>query len=203
MDLYPLFLVVAAATVANPGPGVLLTLTNSLRNGLRDTYGGIAGLATGALVIAALSATGLGVLLATSARAFTVTKLLGAAYLLYLGVRLWRSPVRPLELADPVAVGLPGRFAEGVTLQVTNPHAIVFFLSVFPQFVDTEGSAAGQFALLVASYGMLIVLIHTVYALTARRARAWLGSERGGRAVNRVGAMVFWLFGAGLAMARR
>jgi homoserine/homoserine lactone efflux protein len=79
VHLYLLFLFMAAATVLSPGPGVVMTLTNALRYGLRGTFGGILGIAVGALVVAATSATSLGVLLATSALAFTVLKLLGAA----------------------------------------------------------------------------------------------------------------------------
>ena len=82
-----LFVTVAALTVASPGPGVVMTLSNALRFGLRGAFSGILGIACGALVVAALSATSLG-LLATSATAFTAAKFAGAAYLLYLGIRL-------------------------------------------------------------------------------------------------------------------
>jgi hypothetical protein len=79
MTLYPVFLVVAAATVASPGPGVVLTLTNALRYGFPGTFAGILGIAVGGMAVAGISATGLGVLLATSAAAFTAIKLVGAA----------------------------------------------------------------------------------------------------------------------------
>ncbi len=148
MTLYPVFLLVAATTVLSPGPGVVMTLTNSLRYGFRGTLGGILGIAAGALAVAALSATGLGVLLATSAMAFTILKYAGAAY-------------------------LPAR------------------------------AFGGQFALLVVTYSMLVILIHCGYALTAQRARQWLVSERGGRAVNRLGGAAFVCFGAALATSRR
>jgi threonine/homoserine/homoserine lactone efflux protein len=84
MKLYPLFLLMVAVTVFSPGPGVVMTLTNSLRHGLRGAFGGILGVSFGALVVAAISATSLGVILATSAVAFTTLKLMGAAYLVYL-----------------------------------------------------------------------------------------------------------------------
>jgi threonine/homoserine/homoserine lactone efflux protein len=92
MKLYPLFLLMAAVTVFSPGPGVVMTLTNSLRHGLRGAFGGILGVSFGALVVAAISATSLGVILATSAVAFTTLKLMGAAYLVYLCIKLWRAP---------------------------------------------------------------------------------------------------------------
>ncbi|HEX6107649.1 MAG TPA: LysE family transporter [Gemmatimonadales bacterium] len=203
MTLYPIFLLVATATVLSPGPGVVMTLSNSLRYGFRGTVGGILGIAAGALAVAALSATGLGVLLATSAVAFAALKYVGAAYLIYLGVRLWNAPLLRIEerAAHPASAGR--RFAEGLSLQLTNPKAIFFFLSVFPQFIDPTRGYGAQFALLVLTYSTLVVVIHCGYALTAERARRWLGSTRGGRAVNRVGGAAFVCFGAALATAKR
>lgn len=196
----------ATATVFSPGPGVLMTLSNALRYGLRGTIGGIFGIAFGALVVAAISATSVGIVLATSAFAFTIMKFIGAAYLIYLGIRLWRA--EPFNLAAPGADAAPGagfgrRFAEGLSLQLTNPKAIFFFLSVFPQFIQPELSYAGQFTLLVLTYSALVVVIHCLYALSARHARGWLTSARGGRLLNRIGGATFVFFGAALVMARR
>lgn len=203
MTLYPIFLLVAATTVLSPGPGVVMTLTNSLRYGFRGTFGGILGISAGALAVAALSATGLGVLLATSAMAFTILKYIGAGYLVYLGVRLWKAPPFRFEERSPHPAGIGRRFVEGLSLQLTNPKAIFFFLSVFPQFIDRTRDFGGQFAVLVLTYSTLVILIHCGYAVTAQRAKRWLASERGGRAVNRVGGAAFVFFGAALATARR
>jgi threonine/homoserine/homoserine lactone efflux protein len=201
--LYPLFLLMAATTVLSPGPGVLMTLTNSLRFGMRGTFGGIVGIALGALVVAAISATGLGVLLAASATAYTVMKYLGAAYLFYLGIRLWRSPAVRIDDSRAVEVSFRRRFLEGLSLQLTNPKAIFFFLSVFPQFIRADRPYAAQFATLVLSYSALVLFIHSGYALTAQRVRRWLTSEHGARTLNRLGGATFCCFGAAMATARR
>jgi homoserine/homoserine lactone efflux protein len=203
MKLYPLFVLMATATVLSPGPGVLMTLSNALRYGFRGTIGGILGVACGSLLVALVSATSLGVVLATSALAFTVLKFAGAAYLVYLGVRLWRAP--PFQFADLAAhpASFGRRFAEGVSLQLTNPKSIFFFLSVLPQFIDPSAHYAAQFSVLVLTYATLVVLIHCLYALFAQRARRWLGSERGGRGLNKAGGATFVFFGAALATAQR
>jgi homoserine/homoserine lactone efflux protein len=203
VQLYLLFFVMAATTVFSPGPGVVMTLTNALRYGLRGTIGGILGIACGALVVAAISATSLGVLLATSALAFTILKFIGAAYLVYLGIRLWRSP--PFKFSEQSAheATFGRRFIEGISLQLTNPKAIFFFLSVFPQFIDPEMSYSVQFAALVLTYATLVVVIHCIYAFFARRAKSWLTSERGGRVVNRTAGTTLVIFGAALATAKR
>lgn len=203
MQLYLLFFVMAATTVFSPGPGVVMTLTNALRYGLRGTIGGILGIACGALVVAAISATSLGVLLATSAVAFTILKFIGAAYLVYLGIRLWRAP--PFKFSEQSAheATFGRRFIEGISLQLTNPKAIFFFLSVFPQFIDPKMSYSVQFAALVLTYATLVVVIHCIYAFFAGRAKSWLTSERGGRVVNRTAGTTLVIFGAALATAKR
>jgi len=203
MHLYAVFLVVAAATVCSPGPGVVMTLTNSLRHGPRGAFAGIAGIASGALLVAAVSVTGLGLLLAASALAFPVVKLVGAAYLAWLGVRLWRAPPLRLDAAATTPTSWRRRFVAGLSLQVTNPKAVIFFLSAFPQFIEPGRSYAVQFAILVATYAALVVAIHSIYARFAGRARSWLATERGARTVNRVAGTAFVAFGAALATAKR
>lgn len=203
MKLYTLFLLMATATVFSPGPGVVMTLTNAIRYGVRGTIGGIFGVAFGAFVVAAISATSLGVLLATSAVAFTIMKYVGAVYLVYLGLKLWRAPGLQFNEAAAHEAGFGKRFLEGISLQLTNPKAIFFFLSVFPQFIDASAGYARQFLLLVVTYSALVIVIHCLYAFTARRAKAWLTSPRGGRAVNKAGAATFLFFGAALAAAKQ
>jgi len=203
VQLYSLFLLMATVTVLSPGPGVVMTLTNALRYGIRGTLGGILGIAFGALVVAAISATSLGVLLATSALAFTILKFVGAAYLIYLGIRLWNSPPVKFNEHSAHEANLGKRFLEGLSLQLTNPKAIFFFLSVFPQFIVPENNYSVQFATLVLTYSTLVVTIHCLYALFAKRAKAWLTSERGGHAVNKLAAGAFVFFGVALATAKR
>lgn len=204
MRLYFLFLLMASATVLSPGPGVLMTLSNALRSGWRASLPGILGIASGAAIVAAISATSLGLLLASSALAFTVIKIVGAGYLVWLGLKLWRSPgiaLQDLKEGEPQRQPL-ALFLESLSLQFTNPKAIFFFLSVLPQFIDHQAPHVPQLVLLVLSYAALVILIHSGYALCAQRARQWLKSERGGRTLNRVGGATFMAFGAMLATAR-
>jgi len=204
MKLYLLFLLMAGATVLSPGPGVLMTLSNALRSGWRASLPGILGIACGATAVATLSATSLGLLLASSALAFTLIKIIGAGYLVWLGLKLWRSPGLALQEPTPDEPPRQARalFLESLSLQFTNPKAIFFFLSVLPQFIDHGAPHVPQFVLLVLSYAALVLLIHSGYALCAQRARRWLKSESGGRTLNRVGGATFMAFGAMLATAR-
>lgn len=203
MKLYPLFVLMAATTVLSPGPGVVMTLTNSIRYGMSGTIGGILGIAFGAVLVAGMSATSLGVVLSLSGTAFSVMKLVGAAYLIHLGLKLWRAPAFQLAGRDTGKRAFTSRFREGLSLQLTNPKAIFFFLSVFPQFIDNDGHYGFQFSALVLTYSLLVVAIHSVYAALAHRARSWLTSTRGGVIINRTGAAMFVFFGIVLAGATR
>ena len=203
MTLYPFYFVIAAVTVISPGPGVVMTLTNSLNYGLKGAFGGILGISFGALVIAAVSATSLGVVLSSSVFAFTLLKCVGAAYLVYLGFRLWRAPTFKFNDQAVSATGFGRNFFKGMTLQFTNPKAIFFFLSVLPQFIDQKMNYVVQFFLMAATYSLLIIAVHGLYALGARQTRSWLTSEAGGLAINRIGGAIFLLFAMLLAISNR
>jgi len=204
MENYLLFTLIASVTILSPGPGVLLTLTNSIRYGFCGASGGIVGIAFGTFIVAGLSATSVGVILATSAIAFTLMKYIGAAYLIYLGIKLWQSPVPQLDTSRKTVWNVKVQFLEGLTMQLTNPKAIFFFMSIFPQFVNFSSPRyVSQFFILVVTYSALNLLIHFLYAYLAKSARHWLSTEKGGRIVNRAGGGTFVLFGIGLASANK
>lgn len=203
MEHYLLFVAVAAAAVLSPGPGVTLTITNSLRYGVRDTFGGILGIALGALIVAAVSATGVGLILVASSLAFTVMKYVGAAYLVYLGIKMWRSAPAAFNEGPMKRSNMKIRFVEGISLQLSNPKAIFFFVSIFPQFIDSTASYSAQFFTLVLTYSCLVIAIHFMYALLAGRTKKWFTSPAGSRAVNKAGGTVLIFFGAALATANK
>ncbi len=207
MEQYLLYLFIVTITVASPGPGVILTLSNSLRYGIKPALAGVFGISLGILVISLISASSLGVLLATSALAFTVLKYIGAAYLVYLGIKLWNSPA--MNLADNennARIKEPQyrhRFKEGFLVSVLNPKPIFFFMSLFPQFIRHDQSYLFQFGYLTLTFCLMIILVHTIYGFAAKAIKHWLTSEKGSKTVNRVGGSVFILFGFGLASSQR
>lgn len=161
----PLFVVLASTAILTPGPGVVLTLSNGARYGYLPALGGILGIGTSSVLIAGLSATGLGVLLATSPAAFTTLKYLGALYLCWLAWKLWRAPPPTMRIAHQG--GFAMHYREGVVMQLGNPQALAFFIALFPRFLEGVPQPAAMFAVLVLSYGVLLVLIHSGYALVA------------------------------------
>jgi len=203
MENYLIFLLIAIITVLSPGPGVVLTLTNTIRHGPKGAIGGILGIAFGTFIVAGVSATSLGVLLITSSIAFTIMKFIGAAYLIYLGIKLWRTPPVEIEVNERLPKNRKQQFIEGLALQLTNPKAIFFFMSVFPQFINFNHDYITQFILLVVTYSLLVIIIHLLYSFLAKSVRFWLASEKGGQIVNRLSGGTFMCFGVGLATASK
>ncbi len=199
MKLFPIYLMVSALTVASPGPGVVMTLTNGLRYGARKALPGILGLAAGIVFIAAISTTGLGLFITKSPLAFTLFKFAGAAFLIYLGVRLWLAPPFQFGQVEAHDANWMRRFLEAFTLQFSNPKAIVFCLFVFPHFIEPEENYFLQFSILTSTYALLILVIHLVYAMIAARVRKRLSSPRGGKLLNAISGTAFIVFGVMLA----
>jgi threonine/homoserine/homoserine lactone efflux protein len=204
IDNYLLYLFISAITVASPGPGVILTLSNIIRYNFIATVSGIWGIVTGVFVIALISVTSLGIILATSAIAFSIMKFIGAAYLIYLGIKLWRAPVMPLELStENHQQSLKNHFIEGFTVSLLNPKAIFFFMSLFPQFIELSTNYVLQFTYLTLTFCSLLIIIHLIYAVSAQTARKWLTTKKGRKNINRTSGTAFILFGVGLASAER
>ena len=202
MEEYLLYVLIASAVIASPGPGVILTVKNALQYGVQGSLPGIAGIALGMLIVALLSAAGLGVLLATSSLAFTLLKYLGAAYLIYLGIKMWRAPVagNDFSVLGPASGGQ--RFAEGLGLTVLNPKPVVFFMSLFPQFILPSEAFVPQFAVLALTFSALVVVIHCCYAGAASLARHKLHTASSSRVINKFSGGVFVCFGLALTSSK-
>jgi len=190
------FLAAAMAMLVIPGPTILLVIGQSLGGGARNALPLVAGVALGDLTAITLSLAGLGAILAASATLFTVLKWAGAAYLIWLGVTLWRAPVDDTAAA-PLAPGQAMRQAWLVT--ALNPKGIAFFVAFVPQFIDATRPFLPQAAILVASFVSLAALNAACYAALASRLSGAVRRPGVRRALNRGGGAM--LMGAGLAVA--
>jgi threonine/homoserine/homoserine lactone efflux protein len=192
------FVAAATAMLLIPGPTIMLVIGQSLGGGARNALPLAAGVALGDLTAMTLSLAGLGALLAASAAAFTVLKWAGAAYLVYLGVKMWRAPVTQ-QAAPPLPAGRAMRQAYVVT--ALNPKGIVFFVAFVPQFLDPARPFVGQAAILVATFVALAAANAAAYAVLAARLSGAVRRPGLRRALNRAGGAV--LVGAGLTVALR
>ena len=204
MDNFLLYILISAITVSSPGPGVILTLSNIIRYNFITAFSGILGIVTGIFIVSVISVTSIGILLATSATAFTIMKFIGAAYLIYLGIKLWRAPTPEFDFNKQGSEqSLLKHFIEGLTITLLNPKAIFFFMSLFPQFIDLSKNYTLQFTYLTLTFCGLIIIIHTIYAFFAHAARKWLSSVKGRKNMNRTSGSAFILFGLGLGYTNK
>ena len=213
MELHVWLAYFAAAWVIaiSPGSGAVLSMTHGLAYGVRGASATILGLQAGLAVILLVAGAGVGALLVASATAFTVVKVVGAAYLIWLGWRQWRSPVEAspdsaASTAETPSVALPPvrqRLAIGFFTNVTNPKGIVFMVAVLPQFIDPARPLWLQLLLLlVTTIGVDLIVMHG-YAFLASRAQRWLATARARQAQNRVFGGLLMAMGASLFLVKR
>ncbi|HEY7653611.1 MAG TPA: LysE family translocator [Methylomirabilota bacterium] len=175
-----LFVIAALALLLTPGPAVLYIVTRSIDQGRRAGLVSVAGVHVGTLAHIFAAAAGLSALLAASATAFSVVKYLGAAYLIYIGVRRLLDRASITMGAAPRPKRLRRTFLDGVIVNVLNPKTALFFLAFLPQFVTvSRGHVGAQILGLGVVFVLLGAITDSAYALTAGSAARWLrGSPR-------------------------
>ncbi|BDO14916.1 amino acid transporter LysE [Klebsiella quasipneumoniae subsp. quasipneumoniae] len=206
MQQIAFYILIASLTIASPGPGVLLTLTNTLNYNLRNAMAGIIGVAAGMGVISIIAASSVGVIITTSQLALLIVKVAGAAYLIYLGIKLFRSVPRVLsnkpDTTETVLLPSAGqRFRQGLLVSLLNPKPIVFFMALFPQFIDPQQPFVPQFSILSGIFCFLVIVIHSLYGLFAHSVKMKMSSGNIFRKLNKTGGMVFMCFAAGLIVS--
>lgn len=198
--IYLLFVLAATAT---PGPAVLFIMTNAALHGRHKAVFCALGNITGLLFMGILSVTGLGALLSASEPAFNLIKYCGAAYLIYLGVKLCLQKGPGLnEIQDEIAsTAVPSSklFLQAFIVAVSNPKAIVFLTALFPQFINIDAPLPPQFLILIATLMILSFTFLMTYGILAHQAKTWLAAPRRVRCVSRVSGAVFMGFGVLLA----
>lgn len=204
INTWLLFIAVSILPAISPGPAVLLAISNALRYGAHATVYSALGNALGLLLLGFAVAFGLAALLAVSALAFTILKFAGAAYLAYLGVKLWRDGGSlSLPAAKAPAMGRGKLFRQALLVSLTNPKALVILAALIPPFVDHSHAVLPQVAVMSATYAALCFANHLLLAFAGGKARRFLASEKRMRAVRRVLGAMFIGFGAALATASR
>ncbi|MCB1756867.1 MAG: LysE family translocator [Gammaproteobacteria bacterium] len=200
-----LFASIAFIAAMTPGPAILLATSHSMAYGWRFAVFTALGNISGLFLMSALSVAGLSAIILNSILIFTVVKLIGAAYLIYLGIRIWRKGFIQVSTDQDRAVMPKHRgklYLQGLTVALSNPKAIAFTTALFPQFVSHERDLFTQFGLLVATTMFLSFVCLIAYAYLAERTKARLFS---GAPVylNKLLGAGFIAAGFGLASATR
>ena len=151
-----LFLAAALVVAITPGPGILYIVARTLASGRTEGLASSVGLGLGGLVHVFAGAVGISALVMASAEAFSLLKIAGALYLIWLGLKTWRE-ARVAEPTNVQTTGVHRAFRDGIVVEALNPKTAAFFLAFIPQFVDPSANVAGQFIVL----GLISVALNT------------------------------------------
>ncbi len=210
LHIWWLFAATVFVVSAIPGPNMLLVMTHGAQHGMRRSSATMAGCLSALVLMLSVSAAGLGVFLEAWPMMFNALRLIGATYLVWLGIKAWRAPVDEAGIANAdvpdVKADRPrngwSMFRNGFLVASSNPKAILFAAALLPQFIDASRPTLPQFGVLVATFAVIEVSWYLVYAGFGTRIGAKLKSRNVARAFNRLTGGVFVGFGAMMALVR-
>lgn len=199
---FGVFLIAAFVLAITPGPGIMYVMARTLSGGKPDGIASVLGTGVGGLAHVVLATLGLSALLAASAQAFVVVKYVGAAYLLFLGLRSLREARRATRIEVPARRSLKRTFLEGVLTEALNVKTALFFLAFIPQFIDHGFAAAPQFAF----YGLICLVFNmaadiVVVLLAARLSGYFQGSAKPARALRYGSGVMLLSLGSYVALS--
>ncbi|RLJ51988.1 threonine/homoserine/homoserine lactone efflux protein [Litoreibacter meonggei] len=198
------FAVASAIVVLIPGPNIVLTVNYAIRDGKRSGLATIPGVVLGAFIAMSLSLLGAGAVLATSAFLFTLLKLAGAIYLIWLAYSLWTAPVESISVGRVSdAKPLKNLFWQSLLISVLNPKGPAFYVAFVPQFVSPSGPIFQQFAILIATFLFVATLNSLFWLYFANGMRTQFQRPAAMRILNRIGASCLFVAGVFTARATR
>jgi homoserine/homoserine lactone efflux protein len=205
-----LYVSVVLAVIVTPGPSAALCLTHGASHGVWRATATVLGGMVASLTLMTLSALGLGAAITASTTLFLVIKFAGAAYLIWLGLAMWRAPAPAADATSIASTGPATSHArwtrlwrQGFLVGIGNPKDLLFFGALFPQFLDPAKPMAAQFALLAATWLAVDGLSMTGYAALGTRIGPALRRSGAGRLFNRLTGGAFIAAGGALAVANR
>ena len=198
LQAYLAYVAACIALALLPGPIVTLVIANGLRYGTRAALTNVLGAQAGLAIVIGVVAVGLTSLMATMGYWFDWVRFAGAAYLVWLGIKLIRSPVEEVSADAPPAPPRGGFFLQGFLVLLSNPKVLVFFGAFIPQFVDLNKDHVPQVALLGVTFMVTAAMSDMIYALLAGRARKFFSKQRT-RLVSRISGG--FMIGGGIWLA--
>ena len=206
------FFFAACIIAISPGSGAVLSMSHGLSYGVKKTTATIVGLQAGLLLVLVIAGAGVGSLLLASEIAFNAVKIIGAGYLIYLGLSQWRAKIDAQSLTDATlspsaeSMTLPGwrkRFVIGFLTNTTNPKGIIFMVAVLPQFITQHAPLLPQLALLGVTMCLVDLVVMHSYALAAASMQTWFRDATAMKAQNRFFGGVLMAVGTALLFVKR
>ena len=208
LNVLLLYLIVSFFYILSPGPAVFLAIANGMTAGIKPLIASTVGNVVGLFILSFVSILGLGAIVIASSTLFLVVKIIGAAYLIYLGAKQIRQSKRHFKALGEASNkrldvtskerSLAAYYHEGFFLAVTNPKPILFFIAIFPQFLNAESSIAPQFLILTLSFMALSFLSLFSYGYLGKTAKILFSNELRMQWFHRVTGGLFIMMGLGL-----
>lgn len=201
------FVAASVILLVIPGPTIIMVITQALAHGRKVALASVLGVGLGDLLATSLSIAGAGAILAASATLFQALKFIGAAYLIYIGYKMWRAPVQIPDMSAtdlPETTARPGAiFRDSFLVTALNPKGILFFVAFVPQFIDPALPYAPQAAIYVLTFTALGILNAAMFALAAAGARQTIRKPQVMRFATRTGGSLLIMAGLAAALTRR
>jgi threonine/homoserine/homoserine lactone efflux protein len=199
-EIFLVYTMVAFFYIASPGPAVVLAIFNGIKTNMKvvaiSSFANIVGLA----ILSTVSILGIGVILSTSALLFTVVKFIGASYLIYLGIKFLRNTNKmDFSAQDNITAKSNGQyFKESFLIAVSNPKPILFFTSIFPQFLDKTSNITPQFFMMTGIFMFISFFSLFFYGFLAKKSKVILSNEKSMTWFHRITGGIFITLGVGI-----
>jgi len=187
LELYSAYIIATLIVLAIPGPTIMLVVSYALTQGRKSAFASVMGVGLGDATAATASLMGLGAVLATSATAFALLKWIGAAYLVWLGIKMWRSPSAALGPHEVARIPASKIFWHAYVVTALNPKGIVFFIAFLPHFIAPNASVVPQLTLLGTTFVVLGIFNAAIYAFAAAAIGRRLRNPSLLRLINKLG----------------
>jgi threonine/homoserine/homoserine lactone efflux protein len=204
IDQYLLFTVITSIFLVSPGPSVLLSINNGVKYGIKRSSFAVLGNVAAFQILIILSALGLGAVLTASGEIFTFLKILGAIYLVYLGVKIWFSPIAKMQKGVSTNDKYSNRyilFKQAFFVTSSNPKALVYVSALLPQFINTQQALLPQVITLALISAVIQFIIFMSYVILSSKAKSWLENPNKRKIFNKFSGLTFIGFGVALGLS--
>ena len=204
IDQYLLFVAITSVFLLSPGPSVMFSINNGVRHGIKKSSIAVLGNIFAFQLFTVLSTLGLGAVLTASNEIFNILKYSGAAYLIYLGLKIWRAPVvlqqQAISAKEQNSDALT-LFRRGFLVTSSNPKLLVYISALLPQFIDTQQALIPQMVLLGITSALVMCTVFMSYAIIGTKSRCWFESPKKLKLFNRFSGVTFISFGTALGFS--
>ena len=201
MSLFSIFSLAIALFIlgVTPGPGMFATISRSLASGFVSSLGVVAGIVTGDIIFLVFAILGMSAISQAMGNFFVVVKIIGGAYLIFLGVKIWISKPVPVQQANEKKGTKYGNYLSGLVITLSNPKVILFYCGFLPAFMDLPSLSGVDFCIVAITVSIVLSSVLIFYAYLANRAREFFSSARSVRRLNKTAGGVMIATGVTIA----